>query len=395
MTMQCHFIDPVDVLFLRGNKLFGDAGSYGESLVPPWPSVAAGALRSALLAQNEVDLKAFASGQYQHPELGTPEQPGPFTLTAFHLARSPAAAEGSSAGSAEPIYPLPADLVVRKQEEDSDELDVVRLQPREPAPGICCSRKTSALAVLPEQSRGKPETGYWLNADGWQHYLTGAKINSRSHLITSSELWRLETRVGVGLDAATRRASDGALFSTQAVALKKAEHSTESAFTIGFLVQSKGASFPEQFGIRLGGDGRAAIARKVEPEWPTADYQSIVESRRCRIVLTSPGIFAEGWLPPGFSGADFDWQFDLHGVRGRLSCAAVPRAEVVSGFDIARGRPKSAQRAVPTGSVYWLEALEATPEALQQLVAQGFWSSTVEDPARRAEGFNRLAIATY
>ena len=41
------FLEPLDVLFLRANKLFGDPGSYGESLVPPWPSAAAGALRRA------------------------------------------------------------------------------------------------------------------------------------------------------------------------------------------------------------------------------------------------------------------------------------------------------------------------------------------------------------
>ena len=35
--MKSVFIEPLDVLVLRGNKLFGDPGSYGESLVPPWP----------------------------------------------------------------------------------------------------------------------------------------------------------------------------------------------------------------------------------------------------------------------------------------------------------------------------------------------------------------------
>ena len=43
------FIEPLDVLILRGNKLFADAGSHGEALMPPWPSVAAGALRSRML----------------------------------------------------------------------------------------------------------------------------------------------------------------------------------------------------------------------------------------------------------------------------------------------------------------------------------------------------------
>lgn len=30
-------IEPLDVLILRGNKLFADAGSHGEALMPPWP----------------------------------------------------------------------------------------------------------------------------------------------------------------------------------------------------------------------------------------------------------------------------------------------------------------------------------------------------------------------
>ncbi len=53
------FFEPLDVLFLRGNKLFGDPGSFGESLVPPWPSVAAGALRTRMLVDASVDLAAF------------------------------------------------------------------------------------------------------------------------------------------------------------------------------------------------------------------------------------------------------------------------------------------------------------------------------------------------
>ena len=61
-AQETRFIEPLDVLFLRGNKLFGDPGSYGEALIPPWPSAAAGALRSRLLADAGVDLAAFARG---------------------------------------------------------------------------------------------------------------------------------------------------------------------------------------------------------------------------------------------------------------------------------------------------------------------------------------------
>ena len=60
--------------WLRGNKLFGEAGSYGESLVPPWPSVAAGAIRSALLVCKGMDPERFAKMTIEVEKGFTPEQ---------------------------------------------------------------------------------------------------------------------------------------------------------------------------------------------------------------------------------------------------------------------------------------------------------------------------------
>ena len=83
------------------------------------------------------------------------------------------------------------------------------------------------------------------------------------------------------------------------------------------------------------------------------------------------------------------------GIRGRLVCAAVPRAEVISGWDLARWQPKPAQRAAPAGSVYWLEELEATPVQLGKLADHGLWPESGYASQRRAEGFNRFVFATY
>jgi len=85
----------------------------------------------------------------------------------------------------------------------------------------------------------------------------------------------------------------------------------------------------------------------------------------------------------------------LGDVRGRLVSAAVPRAQTVSGWDLAAWQPKPAQRAAPSGSVYWLDQLEATPEALGKLVAAGLWHEPCADPQRRAEGFNRFSFAVW
>ena len=82
-------------------------------------------------------------------------------------------------------------------------------------------------------------------------------------------------------------------------------------------------------------------------------------------------------------------------MQGRLAAAAVARNETISGWDLARWQPKPAQRVAPTGSVYWLDELKASPDALRQLAERGLWSASCEDEARRAEGFNRVQIAAW
>jgi CRISPR-associated protein Cmr3 len=380
------FIEPLDVLFMRGNKLFGDPGSYGESLVPPWPSVAAGALRSRMLADAGVDLAAFANGQVDHPSLGTPKQPGTFAVTAFHLARRRAD------GGVEPLFAPPADLVLSR-----DDVDAIQVRSLTPTPlsggeglkgraSISCSAPLPLLPVLAETQRSKPESGYWLTEAGWRNYLAG-KTPAPDQWVISSELWAIDPRVGVGLDAATRRAADGKLFSVQAVAMHPG---------VGFLAGVSGAEPPKTGAIRLGGDGRAAALRSAGMELPEPDYSALAAAKRCRLVLTTPGLFQTGWLPTGVTqDAEGAYRFALQGVKARLVCAAVPRAEVVSGWDLALWQPKPALRAAPTGAVYWLNELEATEDALRKLAIKGLWDDSCHDPQRRAEGFNRFTFAAF
>lgn len=368
------FLQPLDVLFLRGNKLFGDPGSFGESLVPPWPSVAAGALRSQVLAADGVDLHAFAAGRVVHPTLGTPARPGPFTVTAFHLARR------GDDDTIEALYVAPADLMLTR--DDGDRLTVTRLIPRPLEPGLAASAALPQLAVLPERERRKPVGGFWLTQAGWERYLNGGTLGA-GEFETSGRLWQFDARVGVGLHPEQHSADDGKLFSSQAVA---------PAPGVGFLVGVTGAEPPASGTLRLGGDGRGAAVQRVAFDPPQPGLAAIVAARRCRIVLTTPGIFPDGWRLPG---VDAERRFNLHGVSGTLICAAVPRAETISGWDLAAWQPKAAQRAAPTGSVYWLTDLEASTEALRHLLRIGLWPASDGQHQRRAEGFNRFSFACY
>ena len=399
MSTQTTFIEPLDVLFLRGNKLFGDPGSYGESLVPPWPSVAAGALRSRMLADERVDLAAFARGEVDHPTLGTPTLPGSFAVTAFHLARR------FADGRVELLIAPPADLVI--SESEGKVSSVRSLQPTVLASGLEASSPLPRLPVLAEEQRSKPAGGYWLTQAGWEKYLKGEKP-AADDLLKASQLWAIDHRVGVGLDAHTRRAADGKLFSVQAVSMVQPRHEIAKRrvmkddkqhqepiladYAVGFLASVSCASLPKDGSLRLGGDGRAAALHPCDAPPPTADHAAIAAARRCRIVLSTPGIFADGWRLPG---VDAQGRFALGGVRGKLVCAAVPRFEAISGWDLAQREPKPARRVAPAGSVYWLDELDATPDALGKLAAAGLWDKACEDAARRAEGFNRLSLAYW
>ncbi len=65
-------------------------------------------------------------------------------------------------------------------------------------------------------------------------------------------------------------------------------------------------------------------------------------------------------------------------VDARLVCAAVPRREVVSGWDLFGWKPKEARRAAPAGSVYWFEGLNGDPGKLAG------WASAGESTCRPA-----------
>ena len=371
-------IEPIDTLALRGNRLFGDPGSYGEALMPPWPSVAAGAIRSWMLAAEGVDLAAFAAGQVPHPTLGTPAQPGSFALAAFHLARR------RPDGVVELLYAPPADLDITQAADGTQ--TVRRMKPTTLHQALACSASLHQVPALAQDGRAKPVAGRWLSTQGWRAYLRGQAVEP-GHLLNSSDLWQFDHRVGLAIDAALGRADDGKLFSLNAVVMRPG---------VGFAAWVAGAQPPAKGMLRLGGDGRGAQVQQAEIAWPQPDFKAIADAGKARLVLTSPGVFQQGWLPTGTTRRDADTLgFDLHGISGRLVAACVPRAEVVSGFDLAQWQPKPAQRAAPTGSVYWLDQLEAKPDALRSLADTGLWADTQPHDPRCAEGFNRFSFAAY
>lgn len=377
-----YFIEPVDVLHFRGNRLFGDPGSFSDAVMPPWPSTFAGAIRSEILTSDGVNLDEFAAGHLTHPLLGTPNEPGEFRVLASGLARR------LSDDSIERYYPLPADLVIT----DSAAGPVIRkIEPKPMDERIHLSSKTKHLPVLTEAHRSKPLGGWFLRESGWQQYLRGVVPCANTEIIHQEQLWGVDLRVGVGLDAVQRRAADGQLFTNQAICLRP---------EIGFYVTINHDALPDSGALRLGGDGRAANYTKVAPTDQAMDLDTITHASRCRLVLTTPGIFASGWLPNGASTQEDTpegtlIELNLQGLQASIVAACVAKPQVISGWDMPNKRPKAAMKSVPAGSVFWLENIQASAESIGKLAEIGLWSSSCEDTQRRAEGFNHVAIGAY
>lgn len=390
---EYRFIEPLDVLYLRGNKLFGDAGSYGEALMPPWPSLAAGALRSRMLADHGVDLAAFAQARDRlpglsdalHACLGTPAQPGGFRISLFTLACR-------EKDRVQPCFPLPADVVVTTGTLD----DASYLQPTALHSALSSSYALSQPPLLRAAGPAKPQGNLWLNAAGLGAWLNGEKL-AKNHLLRGGDLWQFDHRLGIALNGAQRTVAQGMLYTAQTVALSRRDGRNQGR-DVGFLVGVDGASglLPESGLLRFGGDGRGAALQAVSRKdlLPVPDWRRIERERRFRLVLATPGLFADGWRLPDLD-ADNLWH-GPNGCAARLVAAAVHRADTVSGWDLARRQPKSAQRVAPAGSVYWFDSFQGQAEALGKLAAEGFWAmGDYPDPSRRAEGFNNLLIAAW
>ena len=344
MNMNAHtlFIEPLDVLYLRGNKLFGGAGDHGESLMPPWPSMAAGALRSRLMAEGETLV----------------------SLAQFHLNRFGVARKNKH-GKVEILWPLPADVIVT----NDDLSEATYLRPTAPPTGLASSHALPLWPALCASKPGKPQNGLWLNEQGIAAWLSGHPI-TRSHLLRSSELWQTDSRLGIELDSTARSAKKGKIYTTETVALRD---------NVGFITSSTGhqSALADGSLVRLGGDGRAAKISTISAPIPATDWAKIEREGRFRLILTTPGIFSAGWQPED--------------IPATLLAASVSRAETISGWDVELNKPKPAQRIVPTGSVYWYGKL-ADPAALRLLADNGL---PIDDPARRAEGFNHCHVAPW
>ncbi|MCH8569448.1 MAG: type III-B CRISPR module-associated protein Cmr3 [Balneolales bacterium] len=380
--MSTYFIDVADVVFFKDGRAIAPGSEYSaSSIFPPNPVTVYGALRSAILAADpEADFKAdgFGAVSERTRELaGTIRRSGEtifevssgsLQITDFGLARR-------INGKAEALYPLPGDVLASKKAEKGKE----SAQQAKAVDFADLGIRTNLPKAAQKHSWVRYQEGsffeyqpIYLNETLWQQYLLGKtghdshlaellKIETKRNEYTPDNFFRKEPRMGIVIDASSGTVEEGKLFTTPFIRLNPKTN-------VGFRLSIKQNIADTLDGalLRLGGDGKLSALTATETTDETGfttDLKSAVkDTGMLKLVLLTPAVFGQGWLPDGFDAESGEGS--LNGFRVRLTAANTGRYQPIGGWDVAKNCPKPTRRAVPAGAVYWIECEKGQEAAL-------------------------------
>lgn len=331
------YLEPLDVLFFRDGRPFGAAtrASSGQ----PMPQTLAGAIWTALLQKYGCDLRALARGMAQE---GQSFQEVVETLCGagwiadVHI-RGPWLARQVD-DTAEVLTPVPALLHARTKSTDGGGT-LQRLSPlprgQEP-PGWQPPEPGLRLLWLKGSEPTEAATGY-LKQRGLQVFLDGG-IPEGQDLVRAHDLFAYDHRTGIEIAPDQLTAREGMIYGVSLLALQKG---VSLYAEVELPDESPTNPFAGITSLALGGEGRRVAVRPAPQPvtWPRAEPTHA--KHKPLVVLTTPGLFTAGW------------KSDI--LKNHLAAAAVPGSVAVSGWDLARGRPKPTRFAAAAGSTYLLE----------------------------------------
>lgn len=370
------FIEPNDVLMFRDGRPFaGGDDHFARGIFPPSPATIYGALRSHILSNHWSEFNKFKDNSEQIPEdvkreIGTNEKLGSLVLSQFTLARR-------NSNGIEQFFPIPKDVVKKK---GSGDLKLYELAPQKLPENIIITDLPARLLNMwyPSEDVMEVVSGF-LSLKEMARYLTGV---APSKVIESIDIFAIDERTGIRKSKTSRSVETGGLYSVEYFRLNK---------DIGFAVEVDNTKLLPEFGIlRLGGDNRSA--RYSKTSWNEISTEpikkKIADTKQFKLILTTPAIFINGWLP---SGIDLNtMQGQINGIEIKLISASIGKPVGIGGYDFVKNHPKVMKKAVPAGSVYYFELKEGTVDSLFERL----WLKSISDE-RKQEGFGITWIGGF
>ena len=390
-TSECWVVSPRDGWFLKdGREWTSTVAGRGHSLDRPFPSTLLGALRTTWGRAQEAGYDRTLTGKEWYGSLV-------LKLGAVVTLRRPL--HENSWNRTHRMWPVPADAIFLPPTNGSQHPTVARLAPRPPAiPTLSRADDVrEGLWRAPFDDPRKPDRApAWWSETAFAGWLCDAVRERKRSPNYDGNAQTRRTMVHVSVNRETGAAAEGLLFAHDMV-----EPIDETRHEWALAARTEGVRF-QASRLTLGSDRRLAAIESgcdtLEVLFhPTECLESAFDgakSRFIRLVAVSPLVFRQGWLPDGFhcenGGTDYRGCLP-DGTECVLRAAMLPRPQHVSGWDMARRRPKPTTRLVPPGAVYFFERTDGKPFKWRD--ASGLWLAALGD--RVDEGFGRVVPAIW
>lgn len=370
------FIEPNDILMFRDGRPFaGGDDHFARGSFPPPPSTIYGALRSHILSLKSGEFETFIREPAKiskdiTDEVGTKDNLGTLAITQFSIAKN-------NDGQILQYFQIPRDIAKIKGKEDNE---FYILKPNSLI-------NNNALTDLPtglhhvwyaKEDALESAAGF-LSEDEMARYLMG---EAPKKVIDSSNIYQVEERTGIRKNRQTRSVHEGGLYSVEYFRMKEG---------FGLTLEVEGTKLIPESGImRLGGDHRSAHYHSAS--WKDINTKpikdTILKNKRFKLVLLTPAIFKQGWLPEAIDTNTFEGT--INGVTAKMTGACIGKPVGIGGFDLVKKMPKPMKKAVPAGSVYYFEVKDDKVDDLFERL----WLKSISNE-RAQEGFGITLVGGY
>lgn len=342
MTIE---ITALDTLFFRDGKPFtmGD-DTWATGVFPPSPSVFYGMLRTTYAAQKGINLSEIENDTKN------------LKISSILLLIDD-----------EPIFPYPADVYSTSEFAKDSKAKNLTLMENSTISKISTGNCPQLLST---QSADKVKEYFGKAFFGditFDEYLSG---KTEHRYITIDDYLQSEAKIGIGKDLKTNTTSEGKLYR---IGMKRPEwfdSGKDITKKIRFAVSFEGLEIEENGFLKLGAESKFA-------EYKTIDTFNVgipKINKNIKIYLATPALFSKCELP------DFIIKRNYERIDFRLLTYAIGKPIHIGGFDMKRREPKPLKKAVPAGSVYYLQSENAVELAKmlhgksisEELAEQGF-----------------------
>lgn len=336
-------LKPTDTFFFRDGKPFSRGEQTEASgIFPPFPSTVYGALRTAYISEKGWD--KFINGDLK-TDIGTKTSHGRFRMKGVFLERK---------GKVEIIYfPLPMDMLVKKNApRRKRKARLLTLDNQPPS----SNAKTDKILLSHRTDAEYPSYSF-LDGGSLRAYLLASSKNSDFSPIFREDY--LETEPKTGIQRELHQASKEEKENLYRFDMMR----FNSKKKYQLIADVEDIDLPDNGIIKIGGENRPFSYEKTMVnifEYSDDEKKSIIESikkkKMFKLYCATPTIWRkkcgdEAWKPKWMNGIPCE----KTGIQCRLITAIVGRHETIGGWDMAKPGPKTMCRAVPAGSVYYLE----------------------------------------